>query len=219
MAEQHHKYTGILLIVFSLLILLGAIFFTVSQLRVMDTDEYKNGEHHMQTAKNNLLVAYILGYIAAGMGIVLAILYFGHVTWGISSEIPHTILFILLFLLVVVSGIFGFIALNNIDNSSTTDNKGSTGWIWAAEIAGLIAIIVIIISGAWRAQYRASDKDLTVTKVTTDKTPSYIAPPVAKPSETQLTISGPSHIVAGSSPAYTPYSSPVASRTYSSSVV
>ena len=156
MAEQQHKYTGILLIVFALLILLGAIFFTVAQTKVTSTDEYKAGNTKLNNAKNNLLVAYILGYIAAGMSIVLAILYFGHVAWGIKSEIPHLILFILLFLLVIVSGIFGFIALSNINDSTINDKKGSENWIWASLVAGLIGVIVLIISGAWRAQYRAS---------------------------------------------------------------
>ena len=79
MADNHHKYTGILLLVFALLVLAGAIFFTISQSKVMTIDEYKTGNSKLNSAKNNLLVAYILGYIAAGMGIILAILYFGHV--------------------------------------------------------------------------------------------------------------------------------------------
>jgi len=156
MAENHHKYTGILLLVFALLVLAGAIFFTIAQSKVMTIDEYKSGNSKLNSAKNNLLIAYILGYIAAGMGIILAILYFGHVAWGIKNEIPHLIVFILLFGLVIVSGIFGFIALSNIDSSGAQHKQGSTGWIWASLIAGLIGLIVLIISGAWRAQHVAS---------------------------------------------------------------
>ena len=189
MAESHHRYTGILLIVFALLILLGAIFFTIAQVRVMDTDEYKNGEKEMHDAKNNLMIAYILGYIAAGIGIVLAILYFGHVTWGIKSEIPHAILFILLFLLIIVSGIFGFIALDNINKSNATDKKGSEGWIWAGQIAGLIAIIVLIISGAWRAQYVSSKGDKSTVSVTsTSGAPGYQAPDLPPTEQTHSSI-------------------------------
>jgi len=156
MAETNHRNTGILLLIFALLVLLGAIFFTVSQSKVMTIDEYKTGNSKLNSAKNNLLTAYILGYIAAGMGIILAIIYFGHVAWGINNEIPHLIIFILLFGLVVVSGIFGFLALSNIDSSGAKDKKSSTNWIWAAQVAGLIGLIVLIISGAWRAQHLAS---------------------------------------------------------------
>lgn len=188
MAESHHRYTGILLIVFALLILLGAIFFTIAQVRVMDTDEYKNGEAEMNNAKNNLLIAYILGYIASGIGIVLAILYFGHVTWGIKSEIPHAILFILLFLLIIVSGIFAFIALDNINKSNADDKKGSEGWIWAGEIAGLIAIIVLIISGAWRAQYVSSKDKTTVSVNSASTAPGYQAPDLPPAAQTHSSI-------------------------------
>ena len=156
MGESHHRYTGILLIVFALLILAGAIFFTIAQGNVTRIEEHDQGNTKLKNASSNLLVAYILGYIAAGISIVLAILYFGHVTWGINSEIPHLILFILLFLLVIVSGIFAFIALSNIGDADPDDKKASDGWIWAGLVAGLIAIIILIISGAWRAQYNAS---------------------------------------------------------------
>lgn len=156
MSDQHHSYTGLLLIGFALLILLGAIFFTISQAKVMDITEYKNGNSKLKSAKNWLIAAYVLGYIAAGVSIVLAILYFGHVTWGIRSEVPHAVLFVLLFILVLLSGIFGFVALNEINNSGADNKNSSTNWIWGAEVAGLIAIILLIISGAWRAQYRSS---------------------------------------------------------------
>lgn len=208
MADQQHSYTGILLIIFAIAILLSAIFFTVAQVRVTETNEYKAGTNtKIQGAKNNLLAAYILGYIAAGISIVLAILYFGHVAWGIKSEVPHAILFILLFLLVVVSGILGFVALSDIDNAKVTDNKGAPGWIWAAEIAALVGLIFLIISGAWRAQYKSSrpsttdtsqastQSELTFTAPTTVYTspgysaasaaPSYAAPSYMAPDASQ----------------------------------
>jgi len=207
MADNHHKYTGILLLVFALLVLAGAIFFTVSQAKVMTIDEYKAGNSKLNSAKNNLLVAYILGYIAAGMGIILAILYFGHVAWGINNEIPHLIVFILLFGLVIVSGIFGFLALSNIDSSGAQNKQGSTGWIWASLIAGLIGLIVLIISGAWRAQHLASqaaDKQasqasmIPTETVTTQQQATFTAPPT-------MTYEAPANVYSGTlagTPAY-----------------
>jgi hypothetical protein len=189
MADNHHKYTGILLLIFALLILLGAIFFTISQTKVTSIAEYKAGNTKLVSAKNDLLIAYILGYIAAGMAIVLAILYFGHVAWGIRSEIPHLILFILLFLLVIVSGIFGILALSNIDNAKPANTNGSTGWIWAALIAGLLALVIVIISGAWRAQHNASSsavvktqQTLTFTQPSTTTYDDMTPPPYYAPS-------------------------------------
>ena len=184
MVERHHQYTGILLIVFVILILLGAIFFTVAQTRVRDFAEYKAGNAKLRSANNNLTVAYVLGYIAAAIGILLAILYFGHTAWQIKNETIHLILFILLFALVIVSGIFGIIALNDIDQANPPNKNNATNWIWAALVSGLIALILIIISGAWRAQYRSTLVPVvpealpmeTVTTTTTYRVPTYPAP-------------------------------------------
>jgi hypothetical protein len=167
MVENHHSYTALLLLVYALLILVGAILFTVAQVKVTGTTEYKNGNSKLNSAKNNLIIAYALGYVAAGMGILLAILYFGHVAWGITSEVPHLIVFILLFVLVIVSGIFGFIALSDVNGSGLSDKTFITNWIWGAEAVGLIALILLIISGAWRASYLAS-KTTVVAPVVTD---------------------------------------------------
>lgn len=216
MAEHHHKYTGALLILFALLILLGGILLTISQSKIMNIDEYKSGNSKLNSAKNNVLTAYILAYIAAGMGLVLAILYFGHVTWGIKSEIPHLLLFIILFGLVVTSGIFSFVALSNISGSNAQDKKGSEGWIWAALIAGLVSIIVLIVSGAWRAQHVASNKavgsDTLVSRQSTPYraqseynfepmpnviTPPNYAAPTAGPIRTEYQTTGPGYTAQG----------------------
>ena len=215
MGEQHHNYTALLILIYGLLVLMGAIFFTISQSKVTGLDEYKAGNSKLNSAKNNLVVAYILGYIAAGMGILLAIIYFGHVAWGIQNEIPHLIIFILLFLLVIVSGIFGFIALSNINGSEAVNRGSATNWIWAAEVVGLIALIVLIISGAWRAQYvssKSSNKKTTVDLSTQQEltftapetvnyepapqvysAPSYSAPTYSAPSYVAPTYSTPTY--------------------------
>lgn len=185
MGESHHSYTGILLLVFAVLTLCLAIFLTVAQTRVHNIDEYKTtGNSKLKSANTNLLIAYILGYIAAGMAIVLAILYFGHVSWGIKSEVPHLILFFLLFALVLVSGIFGFIALSDINNSGAQNKQGSTSWIWAALAAGLIGLIVLVISGAWRAQYKASGAE-TQAKADAASAAAAVAQPTATVYTTQ----------------------------------
>ena len=177
MVEKQHNYTALLILGYALLILMGAIFFTVAQTRVTGKTEYKNGNSKLNSAKNNLIIAYILGYIAAGMGILLAVIYFGHVSWGITNEIPHLIIFILLFGLVIVSGIFGFIALSNVNGSPLTDRTSITNWIWAAEIVGLVALVLLIISGAWRAQHVATtSKPMVVTATNTQQEVTFTAP-------------------------------------------
>lgn len=173
MAEHHHQYTGGLLLFFTLLSLVAAILFTIAQVRVTEITEFKNGNAKLNSAKNNLIIAYVLAYIATGIGIILAILYFGHVAWGIKNEWPHLIVFLLLFALIIVSGIFAFIALSDISNASPADNKGAPGWIWGGLASLLVSLIVLIISGAWRAQHRASQAS---TMTSTEKTVTLTAP-------------------------------------------
>ncbi len=177
MVEKQHNYTALLILVYALLILMGAIFFTVAQTKVTGTAEYKNGNSKLNSAKNNLIIAYVLGYIAAGMGILLAVIYFGHVAWGIANEVPHLIIFILLFGLVIVSGIFGFIALSDVNGSGLTDKGFITNWIWGAQVVGLVALVMLIISGAWRAQHVATvSKPVVVTATNTQQEVTFTAP-------------------------------------------
>lgn len=190
MGDQHHSYTGILLVVFAIAIALMAIFFTMSYSKVLQIQEYKNGNSKLNTAKNLLLIAFILAYAAAGIGVILAILYFGHVTWGIGSEVPHLILFILLFLLIIASGILGGVAISYINSAAPVNNQSSTSWAWAGLIAGLIGLVVLVISGAWRAQYVSNkpkaykNTEVTFTKaseVNIDHTDDLQAPTNAPP--------------------------------------
>ena len=197
--ETHHRYTGILLIVFVILAVLAAIFMTIAHGKVMTIDEYKTGNDKLHSAKNNLLIAYILAYVAAALGIILAILYFGHVAWSINNEIPHLIVFILLFALLVVSGIFGFLALSNIDNSGATDKQGSTGWIWGGLVSALVSLIVLIISGAWRAEHvasKATNKNVTTPAETveTHQYTTYTAPSELNVAPDPTIMAGPDYI-------------------------
>lgn len=205
--EHHHKYTGGLLLFFTLLVLVGAILFTIAQARVTNIEEYKNGNSKLNSAKNNLIISYVLAYIAVGMGLILSILYFGHVSWGISTEWPHLIVFILLFVLVIVSGIFAFIALSDISNAAPSDNKGATGWTWGGLATLLVALIILIISGAWRAQYNSSKTQNSTKTTSTQQTVTFTAPSEVQ-SEIPTGISSP-YYAAPMSPTVAPLSTAV----------
>ena len=178
MAEiNQHKYSAALILVFSLLVLIGAVFLTFAYSRVISSQEYKNGNQKSINAKNSLLWGFILGYIAAGVSIALAILYFGHVTWNIGSELPHLILFILLFLLLIGAIVAGAIALSNLHSAEVTEEgKSASGFIWAGIISIFIGGIVLLISGVWRAQYVATNKPTTVSQTETTYSTVPVAP-------------------------------------------
>jgi len=52
MSDSNHKYVGTLLMVFTILILLAGIFFTVAQTKVNSLQEYKNGNTISYTTNN-----------------------------------------------------------------------------------------------------------------------------------------------------------------------
>lgn len=166
----HKNYTALLLLLFSALILTGSILFTIAQLRVVNSSDYRNasslGNKDMIDARNYLIGAYILGYVSVGIGILLAILYF----WGgglyEQPEFIHMTVFIILAILIIISGILGFIALSKINSSVVTDKQSASQWIWGAEVVGIIGLVVLFISGIWRAAHVSNKLSEPTTTLT-----------------------------------------------------
>ncbi len=184
MVEQHHNYTALILLLYAILILAGAIFLVVAYNRVGASPNFSRFEA-LRSARSYLMWAYILGFIASALGMILAFIYFGHIALGMPNEIVHFIVFFLLFALVIASGILAFIALSKINSVDVTDRNSSTGWIWAAEVVGLLALLAVVVSGAWRAQHYSNKPLVAKTTVTTTSTvaPAVVATAVPLSSE------------------------------------
>lgn len=188
----HETYTGLLLLLATVLAGLAGLFYTFAQSDVTGIPEHDAGNESLRHASGNLVVAYILAYIAAGVSLVLAILYFFQPNIQIS-EIPHTIVFIIIFALLIISVIFGFVALSDIDESSVSDKKGSVGWIWAGFAMAIFSLLVIIFSGAWRVQHVQNKKVEAASSapVVTGKTEySFTSPNVSGQTEYSFQSAG-----------------------------
>jgi len=142
---NHIGVASILLVAAAFSLVMG-ILLSISQSRVRGSSDFETNDK-LQSAESWIITAYVLAYIAAGITIVLSILYFGHVTWGINNEWPHLVVYIILFILIVLSGIFGFIALSDLDYSNA-NKESADAWIWWSLGAGLVSILLILISGA-----------------------------------------------------------------------
>lgn len=209
---EHHTWTGLLLLFAGILSGLCGTFFIFSQADVTKIPEHDAGDDKLRSASSNLLIAYVLAFVATGLLLVLSLVYFlqGSLNW---NEITHTIIFILIFVLLVISIIFGFIALSDIDESGVADKKNSVGWLWGAFGVAIGAILLVIFSGAWRYQHVQSKKSQTT--VETSKTAlTFTSPPQAgSPSYNYNTsyVAGPSTVPNYPAPALpmTPGSSPV----------
>ncbi len=154
---SHHVYIGLLLLVAAILAILTGVFYTFSQADVTKIPEHDAGNQSLRNASGNLLVAYVLAYVAGGLLLLLSIVYFlqGSLNW---NEITHTIIFLLIFVVLIISVIFGFLALSDIDDAGNIEKKNTVNWIWAGFGVAIAAILMIIISGAWRFQHVQSQK-------------------------------------------------------------
>lgn len=159
MGIEHHTTTGLLLLLAAVFIGVSGLFFTFSQADVTGIPEHDQGDQRLRNASGNLLVAYILAYVAAGITLLLSIVYFfqGSLNW---TEVVHSITYIFLFLLVIISIIFAFIGLSDIDESGVQSDLKSraVAWLWAGVGLSLAFLLVILLSGAWRFQVVSSEK-------------------------------------------------------------
>ena len=210
---EHHVWTGLIILAAAILAGLAGLFYTFSQADVTSIPEHDQGNESLRNASGNLLVAYVLSYVSAGLLLVLSIVYFfqGSLNW---NEITHAIIFILVFAVLIISVIFGFIALSDIDESGNFDKKNSVGWIWAAFGVAIGALLLIIISGAWRFQHVQAKKSEQAATVQTSKTALTFTSPGGSPRYIYTTsyagTAAPTlPMTPGGSPVYTtPYASP-----------
>jgi len=180
---EHHTWTGLLLLLTFILVTLAGVFLVFAQSDVTgipEHDDPDNPNQSLRNASSNLIVSYILAFSAAAVLLVLCILYFfqGTLQW---SEIPHALIYILIGAATVVSVIFAFVALSDIDESGVKDNLESRarGWIITSIVLILVGLLVLIISGAWRVQHVQSQKQ--VPTAVTQKTEYTVTQPTMEP--------------------------------------
>lgn len=107
----------------------------------------------LQNIHSKLVWAQVFAWIAVGVGVLLVLGYiFLH--FVNTTEWIHLILWILLFAALITSGVFLAIALSDIDKITVNNDNGVKSYIWGALIAGLIALIILLISGGWRVATR-----------------------------------------------------------------
>ena len=137
----------------TIFVALMSILFLVGSLKISESPDYNNEDNDMRNAKNNLITAYVLGFIATGVSLLLAFLYGGHDYWNISTEVPHGFLMFSALVLIIISMIYAFISLNKINVPEVKDTNGSEQYIWAGLLLGLIGLLTLFGSAAWRLQF------------------------------------------------------------------
>ena len=113
-------------------------------------DSKRNNLEKLDSALKDIRVAYILAFIAAGLSLLLAILYAGHETIISPSEYWHLALFLITYTLLVISVIYAFIALNKLYDLSIEDRNGADSYIWAGLFVGLFGFMGLTASSSGR---------------------------------------------------------------------
>lgn len=148
----HHINTDFALIATFLAVGIGALLITIAHIRLSDLKEDVTNEK-LESAESLTIWGYILGWISAGLTLLLSFFYFTHGSL-FNQEWPHLILFILIIGLAVASGILALIAAGDINSSPAKDNdNGAKAFLyWGAGLMGL-GLLIILFTGIWRVAY------------------------------------------------------------------
>ena len=145
--------SGFLVTVVIFFILMGYLFFAASAKMgqvLEEGDSRANNLTDLKSAYDATRVAYTLAFIAAGVSLLLAILYAGHETVIAPSEYWHMGLYLITYILHVISVVYAFIALNRLYNLEIRDRNGADAYLWAGLLTSLFAFVGLTATGSGR---------------------------------------------------------------------
>ncbi len=149
----------------TILLVIAAILIIVAIDRLQKIPGYSTNTN-LKNARNKLMIAQILTWIAAGVALILTLGYLAHHGGWLQTEWIHLILWLAVFGLVIAAGIYIGIAISDLDKaniSNISNNQSANSYVWGALIVLVISFIVLIVSGGWRAYHKHTyESDLYV---------------------------------------------------------
>ena len=145
--------SGFLVTVIIFFVLMGYLFFAASEKMgqvLLSGDSKGNDLEQLESAYNSIKVAYILAFISAGLTLLLAILYAGHETVISPSEYWHLALYLITYILLIISVIYAFIALNKLYDIRISTRNGADAYIWAGLSLAVFAFVGLTATGSGR---------------------------------------------------------------------
>lgn len=140
----------------TILSLIMAVVLHVGSTKLTESQDFEDETTSVNSGYGDLRTAYILAYIATALAFVLGAVYGVHAfAWKAPHEWIHGFLFLALVVLLIISGIYAFNALDKINNPNQ-DKNNADGYIWAGLLVGLFALLTTLGSGVGRLQYRHS---------------------------------------------------------------
>ena len=145
--------SGFLVTVIIFFLLMGILFYqayTKMGAVLLENDSARNDLTQLDNALNAIRVAYILAFIGIAIVLILALLYAGHETVFTPSEYWHLVLYLIAYILLVISVIYAAIALNRLYDTRIMDRNGADAYIWAGLLMAVFAFVGLTATGSGR---------------------------------------------------------------------
>lgn len=145
--------SGFLVTVIIFFVLMGVLFYSAATKMgevLLAASNRGNDLQQLDSAYNAVRVAFILAFIAAAITLILAILYAGHELVFAPSEFWHLALYLITYILLVISAVYAFIALGRLYNLGIIDRNGADAYIWAGLLMAIFAFIGLTATGSGR---------------------------------------------------------------------
>jgi len=145
--------SGFLVTVIIFFVLMGILFYMAATKMgevLLTGNNRSNDFAQLDSAFNAVKVAYVLSFIAAIITLILAVLYAGHELVVTPSEYWHLALYLITYILLIVSVIYAFIALNRLYSLRIVDRNGADAYLWAGLLMSIFAFIGLTATGSGR---------------------------------------------------------------------
>jgi hypothetical protein len=150
--------SGGLFITALFLVIMGVLLVSADN-KIRNIPEFTQSSQLMD-AHNRIQTAYILTFVAAGVILLLAVLYAGHETWWSPSEYIHGIFLLIALALIVISAIYAYMVLNDLYTPELDDTNGSTSYLWASLLFAVISFLMTFAIGGTRTGYNMVRSDV-----------------------------------------------------------
>lgn len=141
-----------------LLVVVGILLVSASN-KIKQLPEF-NSSSELQKAHNDLKTAYALIFIAAALGLIIAIAYAGHESFWCPSEWVHGLFIFLMVVALIIGVIYAYIVLNNIYTPELPDRNGADAFIWAALVVAALTFMIVAAASSGRVGYNVARRNL-----------------------------------------------------------
>jgi len=131
---------------------LAAILFLTGNYKIDDVialgDDDRNDPHRLKKAFDNARIAYILGFIAAGLSLLLMIMYAGQErVWNVHQGF-HAAIYFATYVLIIIAAIYAFAAINELNHPDVQMKNSADTYLWVGLWLLLLGFIGLTATGS-----------------------------------------------------------------------